>query len=160
MVKNTSAKAGDVRDTDSVPGLGRSPGEGRDNPLQYSYLGNPIDKGAWWTAVRGVTKSLTQLESDLRCTGITKQRAAWDESEEDALSHGNDTNQSSWPSPINRNWLEAREEIPAGLYWDPCCRRREQEQQVPLFAHCWGGSELVPLHGMRVGVCPGVGLER
>ena len=76
MVKNTSAKAGDVRDTDSVPGLGRSPGEGRDNPLQYSYLGNPIDKGAWWTAVRGVTKSLTQLESDLRCTGITKQRAA------------------------------------------------------------------------------------
>ena len=62
MVKSTSAKAGDVRDTDSVPGLGRSPGEGRDNPLQYSYLGNPIDKGAWWTAVRGVTKSLTQLE--------------------------------------------------------------------------------------------------
>ena len=41
----------------SVPGLGRSPGEGNGNPLQYSCLGNPMDRGAWWATVCGVTKS-------------------------------------------------------------------------------------------------------
>jgi len=45
MVKNPSANAGDMG---SVPGLGRSPGGGNDNPLQYSCLGNPMDRGAWW----------------------------------------------------------------------------------------------------------------
>ena len=39
-----------------IPGLGRSPGEGNDCPLQYSCLGNPMDRGAWWTIVHGVTK--------------------------------------------------------------------------------------------------------
>ena len=43
VVKNPSANAGDVRDPSSMPGLGRSPGEGNDNPLQYSFLGNPTD---------------------------------------------------------------------------------------------------------------------
>ena len=41
-----------------IPGLGRSPGEGNDNVLQYSCLGNPVDSGAWWLAVHGVTKEL------------------------------------------------------------------------------------------------------
>jgi len=40
-----------------IPGLGRSPGEGNDNPLQYPYLGNFMDRGAWWAAVHGVAKS-------------------------------------------------------------------------------------------------------
>ena len=44
-------------DPSSTPGLGRSPGEGNGNPLQYSYLGNPMDRGAWWATVHGVTKS-------------------------------------------------------------------------------------------------------
>ena len=44
-------------DAGSIPGLGRSPGEGNGNPLQYSCLGNPIDRGAWWATVHGVTKS-------------------------------------------------------------------------------------------------------
>ena len=44
-----------------VPGLGRFPGEGNGNPLQYSCLGNPMDRGAWWASVHGVTKSQTQL---------------------------------------------------------------------------------------------------
>ena len=39
-----------------IPELGRSPGEGNGNPLQYSYLGNPMDRGAWWATVNGVTK--------------------------------------------------------------------------------------------------------
>ena len=47
VVKNPPAKAGDIRDTGSVPGLGRSPGGGHNNPLQYYFLENPIDSGAW-----------------------------------------------------------------------------------------------------------------
>ena len=59
MVKNPSAKAGDTGDVDSVPGLGRFPGEGNGNPFQYSCLENPMDRGAGWAAVHGVTKSRT-----------------------------------------------------------------------------------------------------
>ena len=58
MVKNLLANA---RDLGSVPGLGRSPGEGNGNSLQDSCLGNPLDRGAWWATVQGVTKSQTQL---------------------------------------------------------------------------------------------------
>ena len=47
MVKNMLANAGDIGDAGSVPGLGRSPGGGHDNPLQYSCLENPMGKGAW-----------------------------------------------------------------------------------------------------------------
>ena len=50
-----------VRDLGSIPGLGRSPGEGHGNPLQYSCLENPMDRGAWWATVPGVAKSLTRL---------------------------------------------------------------------------------------------------
>ena len=42
-----------------IPGWGRAPGEGHGNPLQYSCLGNPMDRGAWWATVHGVTKSWT-----------------------------------------------------------------------------------------------------
>ena len=54
MVKNLPANAGDEG---SIPGSGRSPGEGNGNPLQYSCLGNPMDRGAWWATVRGVAES-------------------------------------------------------------------------------------------------------
>ena len=47
VVKNLSADAGDVRDMGSIPGLGRSPGGGHGNSLQYSCLENPMDRGAW-----------------------------------------------------------------------------------------------------------------
>ena len=57
-VKASAANAGDPG---SIPGSGRSPGEGNGNPLQYSCLENPIDWGAWWAAVHGVTKSRTGL---------------------------------------------------------------------------------------------------
>ena len=59
---NLPASPGDIRDVGSIPGLGRSPGEGNGNPLQYSYLENPMDRGSWQAAVRGVTKSWTQLK--------------------------------------------------------------------------------------------------
>ena len=48
-------------DLGSIPGLGRSPGEGNGNPLQYSCLENPRDQGAWWATVHGVAKSRTQM---------------------------------------------------------------------------------------------------
>ena len=58
MVKNLPANTGDFG---SIPALGRYLGEGNDNPLQYSGLGNPMDRGAWWATVHGVTKSRTGL---------------------------------------------------------------------------------------------------
>ena len=58
MVKNPPANAGD---TGSTPGLGRSPGKGNGNPLHYSCLGDPMDRGAWQATVHGVEKSGTRL---------------------------------------------------------------------------------------------------
>ena len=59
VVKNPPANVGDTGDTGAIPGLGRSPGEGNGNPLQYYCLGNTMDRGAWWATVHGVPKSLT-----------------------------------------------------------------------------------------------------
>ena len=58
VVKNPSVNAGDMA---LIPGLGRSPGGGNGNPLLYSCVGNPMDKGAWQAIVHGVTKNWRQL---------------------------------------------------------------------------------------------------
>ena len=63
VVKNLPAKAGDIRDTGSIPGSGRSPGGGHGNPLQRSYLENPMDRGAWRATVHGVPNSWIQLKN-------------------------------------------------------------------------------------------------
>ena len=55
-VKNPPANMGDARDSGSIPGSGRSPGVENGNPLQYSCLGNPLDRGAWWVTVYGVER--------------------------------------------------------------------------------------------------------
>ena len=57
VVKNPPANAGDARDTSSIPGLGRCPGEGNGNTLQYSCLGNPMDRGAWKASPWGCKES-------------------------------------------------------------------------------------------------------
>ena len=57
------ANAGNARYVGSIPGSGRAPGEGHGNPLQYSCLENPMDRGAWWVTVQGATKSWTQLRA-------------------------------------------------------------------------------------------------
>ena len=56
------ANTGDTRDAGSIPGLGRSPGGGHDNPLQYACLENPMDTGAWRATVYRITKSQTRLK--------------------------------------------------------------------------------------------------
>ena len=66
VVKNPPANAGDVRDASSIPGSGRSSRGGHGNPLQYSCLENPMDKGAWWTTVHGVAESQTGLSRRVR----------------------------------------------------------------------------------------------
>ena len=62
MVKNPPANTGDTRDPSLIPGLGRSPGGGCGNPLQYSFLENPMNRGAWQATVHGVAKSQAQLK--------------------------------------------------------------------------------------------------
>ena len=72
-------------DPGSIPGLGRSPGEGNGNPLQYSCLENPTDRGAWWATVHGVAESQTRLsdfkkkkkERESRFAGGLWERGAW-----------------------------------------------------------------------------------
>ena len=62
VVKNLPTNAGDMRDAVSIPGSERSRGGGHDNPLWYSCLENPMDRGAWWATVHGVAKSLDTTE--------------------------------------------------------------------------------------------------
>ena len=62
VVKNPSVNGGDIRGTGSIPGSGRFPGEGNGNPRQYSYLENPIDRGAWQATAHRVAKSRTRLK--------------------------------------------------------------------------------------------------
>ncbi|CAI9159074.1 unnamed protein product [Rangifer tarandus platyrhynchus] len=84
VVKNPPVNAGVIRDTGSLPGSGRSPGEGHGNPLQYSCLENPMDRGVCWDTVRAVTKSRTRLKrlsthADKEEMKITdnKERQVW-----------------------------------------------------------------------------------
>ena len=85
MVKNLTANARDSEDLGSVPGLGRSPGEGNGNPLQYSGLENSMDRGAWQATVHGVTKSQTQLTAEHICTQLFTHQQ-WSEEECHVLS--------------------------------------------------------------------------
>ena len=67
VVRNPPANAGGMG---LIPGSGRSPGEGNDNPLQNSCLGNALDRGAWQATVHGVTKSLTPLSMHMHTSTL------------------------------------------------------------------------------------------
>ena len=62
VIKNPPANAKEVKDEGLIPRLGRSPGGGNSNPLQYSCLANPMDRGTWQATVHRVAKSWTQLK--------------------------------------------------------------------------------------------------
>jgi len=99
------ASAHNAQDPGSIPGLGRSPGEGNGNPLQYSCLENPMDEGAWWATVHGVTKSWTRLSHFtslhyrvLECKS-RKSRNTW-------------SNRQIWPWTIEWSRAEANRVLP------------------------------------------------
>ena len=75
VVKSPPANAGDLRDSGLTPGLGRSPGGGHGNPLQYSCMENPKDRGAWWATVHGVTKSQSRSDLAAAAAATCQQKA-------------------------------------------------------------------------------------
>ena len=75
MVKDSACKAGDPGEAGSIPGSGRPPGEGNGNPLQYSHLENPMERGAWWAIIHTVAKSRTQTKRLSRYTHALKMEA-------------------------------------------------------------------------------------
>ena len=76
MVKNLPASAGDTRDVGSIPGSGRSSGEEYCKPFQYC-LGNPMDRGAWWTTVYGAARSWTRLSTRHNFDLIGRGETSW-----------------------------------------------------------------------------------
>ena len=74
MVKNLPANEGDIRDAASIPGSGRSLGEGNGNPVQCSRLGNPMDRGASWATVHGDAKSHTTEQLSTQAQSISQRR--------------------------------------------------------------------------------------
>ena len=105
VVKNPPANAGD---TDWIPGSGRYPGEGSGNSFQYSCLGNPVDRGAWWATIHGVAKSQTRL-SDFTFTFNGGRRVWIVVGEQWKSSLGWETNVSKGESWVHlmppRNWV-------------------------------------------------------
>ena len=78
MIKNPPANAEDIRGPGSIPGSGRSPGEGYGNPLQYLCLGKPMDRAVWRATVHGVTESQTGLKLLSTCAFKKKRKKAID----------------------------------------------------------------------------------
>ena len=101
--KDSACNAGDPG---LIPGSERSPGEGNDCPLQYSCLENPVDRGAWWATVHGVTKSRTWLShftSLHKLQEILKDREAWCAVVHEVVKH--QTRLSDWTTT---KWVECQ----------------------------------------------------
>ena len=102
MVKNPPANAGDKRDTGSIPGFGRCPGEGHGNPLQYSCLENPMDRGAWRATAHRIKKSWTRLKQLSMCTSFCRKNIKLSQSFLPCLSVADNTPSSFVPPPLKR----------------------------------------------------------
>ena len=119
MVKTPPANTGDAG---LIPGLGRFPGVGNGNPLQYSCQGSPMHRGAWWATVHGVTKSRTRLGTHT-CKFLFRLRCAHFSPEGVRLSH-NVTNLKSCHT---------------------CARMLSHFSHVPLFVNLWTVAHQAPL---------------
>ena len=76
VVKNPPVNAEDSRDVGWIPGYGKSPRVGHGNPLQYSYLGNPMDRGAWWAPVQGAAESDTSTHTTAKSILLTQHEGS------------------------------------------------------------------------------------
>ena len=77
VVKNPPANSGDIKDVDWIPGSRRSPGGGHGNPLQYSCLENPMDRGAWWATVHSIQSIVIQSDMTKRLITHAPYRLRW-----------------------------------------------------------------------------------
>ena len=135
MVKNPPASAGDTKDVGSIPGSGRSPEKGNSSPLQYSCLGNPIDRGAWQATVHGVPKELDRTEQ-LNSKNIVSEGASlvaqtvkclpamqvtWDQS-------------LAWEDPLEKEMATHSSTLAWKIQWteEPC---RQQSMGLQRFRH-------------------------
>ena len=92
VIRKPPANSGDTGNMGSIPGLGRSLGEGNGYPLQYSCLENPMDRGAWWTIEQVVTKSWTGM----RMSNFGKSTFTWSKSPGSSLEHGGAGRYNPW----------------------------------------------------------------
>jgi len=130
----TPANAGDIRDVGSIPGPGRSPGEGHGNPLQYSCPGNPTDRGAWWATVHGVTKRVGQdlaTKRQRQMTIIQPQKG-----------------RKLWCFDMNEPWRYAKWNKPVTKGQVPCDSTSVSFQEQP---HSKAGSRMVVSRSWRKG---------
>ena len=119
-VKESACNAGATGEMGSIPGLGRCPGGGHGNPLQYSCLENPIDRGAWWAIVHRVTKSWTWLKGLSMRVHIYKSSTLWWKSQRGRMNSDN----SGFPfSPcLTRTQGKMFETHWLGACWEPMKR--------------------------------------
>ena len=123
VVKNPPTNVGDVRDAGSILESGRPPGEGNGNPLQYSCLGNPMDRGARLTRVHGIAKSWTQLS-------VWTQRKKWSTRGREKASRGGMTSKLSIPGTWPCSSEEPGEEPVSMAFF------AQQMHQLPCTAAC------------------------
>jgi len=141
VVKNLLANAGDIKDVSSVPGLGRSPVKGNGNPLQYSYLENPMDRGAWWATVHGIAESdmteVTEQARRINLYSICNLKSP-------LAIRSNQISRSIVSNSLRPHELQhARPSCPSptpGVHWDSCpssqwCRPAISSSVVP-FSSC------------------------
>ena len=93
--KESACNAGDLC---SIPGLARSPGERKGSPLQYSCLGNPVDRGAWWAVIHGITKKPNTSQRISNNIGINKSQSSYKALQSDSCSQ-------KWVYPECLMWL-------------------------------------------------------
>ena len=116
VVKNPPANAGDERFVSSIPGSGRSRGVGNGNPLQYSCLENPVDRGAWWATVHGVPKSQTQPSTAQHILLDMASLVAQQVKNPFVPVKETQVKSLSWEDPLEKVWQPTLEFLPGELH--------------------------------------------